>query len=91
MLAMMKVFANRCGLHAYLHVLREDYVDTVDGLSFEAINGIGETLHSYKMEYSMHGRQYKIAPTAVYQNYLHLIYLPPDDCQKRGFNLMTCS
>jgi hypothetical protein len=47
----IKEFASRCGLYAFLHTLREDYVGTVDDLSFQAIYGIGETLRAYSMDH----------------------------------------
>jgi hypothetical protein len=61
MLTSMKSFSDQCGLYAHLRAFSEDYVGTVDAISFEAINNIGETLRSYKMEYSIHGKQYTVA------------------------------
>jgi hypothetical protein len=52
----MKAFASGCGLYAFLCTLREEYVGTVDNLSFEAIFGIGETLRAYSMDYMVHGK-----------------------------------
>jgi hypothetical protein len=61
----MKAFASRCGLYAFLRTLREEYVGTVEDLSFEAICGIGETLCAYSMEYTVHGKLYTATPTPL--------------------------
>jgi hypothetical protein len=61
-----KAFASRCGLYAFLRTLIEEYVGTVDDLSFEAICGIGETLRAYSMEYTVHGKLYTATPATLY-------------------------
>jgi hypothetical protein len=81
----IKSFAENCGLYAYLHALREDYVGTTEDLSLEAINGIGESLRKYRMEYTVQGKQLKATPTAVYKKFMALAYLLPEDCQQWGF------
>jgi hypothetical protein len=83
----MKAFASRCGLYAFLRTLRQDYVRTVDDLSFEAICGIGETLRGYSMEYTVHGKLCTATPATLYGKYLNLTYLLPDDSRQWGFTL----
>jgi hypothetical protein len=79
MIVGMKAFASRCGVYAFLCTLREDYVGTVDDLSFGAICGIGETLRTYSMEYLVHGKLYTATPAALYGKNLSITYLLPDD------------
>jgi hypothetical protein len=51
--AQLGALVERCALHAFLHALREDCVGTMEDMSFEAINAVGEILHQYHMEYTL--------------------------------------
>jgi hypothetical protein len=83
----LNVLVDRCALRAFLHVLREDYVGTIEDMSFEAISAVDKILRQYRMEYSLHGKHFKVLPTAVYMQYLKVIYLLPENSQKWGFSL----
>jgi hypothetical protein len=83
----MRAYAARCGMYAFLRTVREDYVGTVDDLSYDAICGIGETLRGFSMEYSVHGKIHKCTPATLYTKYLNVIFLLPDDSRTWGFTL----
>jgi hypothetical protein len=79
---------HRCTMHTFLHALYEDYVGTIEDMTFESINDISKTLRQFRMEYSIQGKQCKVYPTSVYRKYLQVMHLLPDDSQKWGFTFM---
>jgi hypothetical protein len=74
-------------MYAFLRTVREDYVGTVQDLSFDAICAIGEKLCTYRMEYTAQGKVHKCITTTLYSKYLAHIFLLPKDSREWGFTL----
>jgi hypothetical protein len=83
----MRAYAAGCGMYAFLRMVSEDYVGTVDELSYDAICGIGETLRWFSMEYSVQGKIHKCTPATLYVKYLSVIFFLSDDSRTWGFKL----
>jgi hypothetical protein len=83
----MRAFATICGMYAFLRTVRDDYVGTVQDLSFGAICAIGEKLCTYHMEYTAQGKVHKCTPPTLYSKYNAHIFLLPEDSHEWGFTL----
>jgi hypothetical protein len=82
---------NCCTMQEFIRALREDCIGTVNFITSEPSNGIGEILSQFHMEYSLHGKQFKVHPTSVYNKYLQVIYLLPEDSQNWRFTFYDLS